>query len=139
MDTILWDLLLHDLDEIAVGILGDAPTGSHPAVMTGLLHPLSGKDLSQLAHSAELCSFGSATGLARASHCLSAVSTSPTHLRLQRSVVDSLLRNVEPTRLGTEIKFPWHDWPQASSTRPGCLMLASAIPSQPRIWKGSSV
>ena len=69
---------------MAVGILGDAASGGHQAVMTDLLDPLSRKELSQLVPSAEVCSFGPVTGLARASHCLSAVSTSPSPLRLQQ-------------------------------------------------------
>ena len=87
---------------MALGILGDAASGGHQAVLTDVLDPLSNKELSRLVLIAEACAFGPVTGLARASHCLSAVSTSPSPLCLQRHVADILLRNLEPTRLGTE-------------------------------------
>ena len=106
MATTSWDLFFyHDLVDLSVAILGDAFSGSHQAVMTDLLGTLNREELSLLAISAEVCLFAPATGLARTSHCLSAVSTFPSPLRLQRPVVDILLRNLESTRPGTEIFF----------------------------------
>ena len=79
----------HYLVNLSVGILGDASSGGHQAVMTELLERLNREGLSQLAPSAEACFLGPATGLARASHCLSAVSTFLSPLRLQRLVADT--------------------------------------------------
>ena len=90
MVAILQDLFNHDLVDMAVGILGDATSGGDQAVMTNLLDTLNSEELAQLVPSADACSFGPATGLARAPHCLSAVSTSPSPLRLQRPVADNL-------------------------------------------------
>ena len=45
MVTLLWDLFYYDIVEMAVGILGDAASGGHQAVMTDLLDPLSSKEL----------------------------------------------------------------------------------------------
>ena len=89
---------------MAIGVLGDTSIGSHQAVMTDLLDPLSSNELSQLASSAEVCSFGPATGLARASHCLAVVPTSLSPLLLQEAVVAHLM-NFESTRLCTEVFF----------------------------------
>ena len=94
-----------DLVDLSVGILGDAFNGNQQAMITDLLGTLDSEELSLLASSAEVCSFGPATGLARTSQCLSAVSTFPSPLRLQRPTADSLLRNLESTRPGTEIVF----------------------------------
>ena len=95
----------HDLVDLSVGILGNAFSGSHQAARTDVLDTLNSEELPQLVPSAEVCYFGPATGLARASHCLSAVSTCPSPLRLQRPVADNLLRNLESTRPDTEIFF----------------------------------
>ena len=104
MVAILRDLFYRDLVEMAVGILGDAASGGRQAVMTDLLDTLNSEELSQLVPSVEACSYGPATGLARASHCLSAVSTSPSPC-VCRPVADNLLRNLESTRPGTEMFF----------------------------------
>ena len=69
--------------------------------MTDPLDTLDREELSLLTNSEEVCSIGPATGLSRAS----AVSALLSPLRLRRPVADSLLRNLEPTRHGTEIFF----------------------------------
>ena len=90
---------------MAVGTIGDATSGGHQATMTALLDILNSEELPQLVPSAEASSFGPDAGLARDSHCLSAVPTSPSPLRRQRPVADNLLRNLESTRPGTDIFF----------------------------------
>ena len=70
--------------------------------MTDLLDPLSGTELSQLASTVEVVSFGPATGLARASHCLAAASASPLPLRLLISMADNPLRDLESMAPGTD-------------------------------------
>ena len=91
----------NDFVELSVGILGDAPSGGHQAAMTYLIDTLNSEELPQLVPSVEVCSFGLATGLDRACPCLAAVPTSPSPMRLQRLVADTVLRNLESTRLGT--------------------------------------
>ena len=51
--------------DLSVGILGDASSGGHQAVMTDLLDTPNSEEFTQFAPSAEVCSFGPATGLAR--------------------------------------------------------------------------
>ena len=46
----------------------DASSGNHQSVITDLLDSLDSEELPLLAPSAELCSFGPATGLARTYH-----------------------------------------------------------------------
>ena len=130
----------HDLVELSVGILGNASRGSHQAKVIDLMGTLNSEELPQLAPSAEVCSVGPATGLARTSHCLSAVSTFPSSLLLQRLVADSLFF------AETGVYWSWyedllsqHERLQASPARSGCATLASALPSQSLSWKSGFV
>ena len=74
-------------------------------MMVNPLDPLSSEELSQLAISAEVASFGPVAGFARASHCLAALSKFRSPVRLHKSVADHLLSNFESTRPGAEILF----------------------------------
>ena len=88
---------------------------------------------------AELCSFGQATGLARASHCIATVATCASPLRLHKSVAENLLMNFESIRLGTEHFFHSMIWAWATLTRSGYAPLASACPSQLHILEKVAV
>ena len=83
----------------------DTSIGSQQAAMTDLLDSMRSDKLSPYASIAELCSFGPATGLARASQCLATVATSPSPLRLQNAVADSILNSFGSIRPGTDILF----------------------------------
>ena len=87
---------------MAIGILGDTSFGSLQAAMIELLDSMNSDELSQFASIAELCSFGPATGPARASHCLAAVATSPPPLRLRTTVADSRFRKTLSLLVQTE-------------------------------------
>ena len=73
--------------------------------MTDLVYILNSEELPLFALSADMCSFGPATGLARTSQCLSAVSTCLSPLRLQKASSGQSLAKLGVDRLGTYMLF----------------------------------
>ena len=86
----------HDLVGLALGVLGDASSGSHQSVLIDLLESTSEDELALFVSTTELCTFGPATGLARVAHCLAAVATSHPALRLTKTVARRLRTASKP-------------------------------------------